>query len=415
MNQQSETMPKTPAYAWVILIALYMVTLSTTLNLFKLPPMMTTIQTAFGVDIVKAGKLMSVFNIMGFILAFPAGYILKRYGIKMTALIAVGASAIGPVIGALAKTFAILYVGRFIEGVGMGLIMVTAPLAISLWFPLTNRALPNGIWASSVGGGNLIMLALIAPSIGVSYGWQSMWWATAGFSVLSFIIFAILFRMPKQEEMGAEPAPQEENVPSFIGDMKDIGKGMANNSFWMIGIGFGLYNLVAMALVTFYPQFLEIERGFSLTYDNGFLMHASFVTALILGIPIITGPLGGYISDRLGKRKIMILIPYILVAISFLFPFKVTGSSIMLFVIFLGIVNGPIAAVQLAAVPEVAKKPQYIGTGMAVAIFCQNIGMVLSGVVFPKIQVASGWEAAGYWMIPFCIIGIIATLLIKVR
>ena len=86
-----------------------------------------------------------------------------------------------------------------------------------------------------------------------------------------------------------------------------------------------------------------------------------------------------------------------------------------MFVIFLGIGNGPIAAVQLAAVPEVAKKPQYIGTGMAVAIFLQNIGMVLSGVIFPKIQVASGWEAAGYWMIPICLLGIIATGLTKVR
>ncbi len=414
MNQQTA---KTASYAWVVLIALYMATLSTTLNLFKLPPLMTTIQTAFGVDIVKAGKLMSVFSIMGFILAFPAGFIIKRFGIKITALIAVAASAIGPIIGVLAKTFAILYVGRFIEGVGMGLIMVTAPFAISVWFPLTNRALPNGLWASSVGGGNMVML-LIAPSIAVSYGWSSVWWITAGFSILSFIVFAILFRMPKQGEMDAEPAPApaaQENAPSLMEDIKEIGKGMANNSFWMIGIGFGLYNLVAMALVTFYPQFLEIVRGYSLTYDNGVLMHASFVTALILGIPIITGPLGGYMSDRLGKRKMMILIPYILMALTFLFPFSVTGSSITLFVIVLGIVNGPLAAVQLAAVPEVAKKPQYIGTGMAVAIFCQNIGMVLSGVIFPKIQVASGWEAAGYWMIPFCVIGIIATLFTKVR
>jgi predicted MFS family arabinose efflux permease len=412
MNQQTV---KTASYAWVILIALYMATLSTTLNLFKLPPLMTTIQTAFSVDIVKAGNLMSVFSIMGFILAFPAGFILKRFGIKMTALIAVGASAIGPIIGALAKTFAILYVGRFIEGVGMGLIMVTAPLAISVWFPLTNRALPNGLWASSVGGGNMVML-LIAPSIAVSYGWASVWWATAGFSILSFIVFAILFRMPKQTEMDSAPAPvAQENVPSLTDDFKDVGKGMANKDFWMIGIGFGAYNLVAMALVTFYPQFLEIVRGYSLTYDNGVLMHASFVTALILGIPIFTGPIGGYISDRLGKRKIMILIPYILMALTFLFPFKVTGSLITLYVIIIGIVNGPLAAVQLAAVPEVAKKPQYIGTGMAVAIFLQNIGMYISGNLFAKIQAASGWEVAGYWMIPICAIGIIATLLTKVR
>ncbi|MFC1838656.1 CynX/NimT family MFS transporter [Thermodesulfobacteriota bacterium] len=414
MNEQSAAAPKTPAYAWVILIALYMATLSATLNLFKLPPLMTTIQTAFGVDIVKAGKLMSVFSIMGFVLAFPAGYILKRFGIKVTALIAVGAVTIGPVIGALAKSFAILYAGRFIEGVGMGLIMVTAPLAISVWFPLTNRALPNGLWASSVGVGCMVML-FSSTLIAESFGWASVWWITAGFSALSFIVFAILFRMPKQEEMEPAPEPAPGPAPAAEEEDSSLIKGMANSSFWMIGIAFGCYNLVAMAMITFYPQFLEVERGYSLTLDNGFLLMASFVTALILGVPIVTGPLGGYISDRIGKRKIMILIPYILMTITFLFPFSVTGSSITTYVIVLGLVNGPLAAVLLAAVPEVSKKPEYIGIGMAVAIFGQNIGMTLSGIIFPKIMVASGWETAGYAMIPICVIGIICTLFIKVR
>jgi predicted MFS family arabinose efflux permease len=218
--------------------------------------------------------------------------------------------------------------------------------------------------------------------------------------------------MPKQEEMDAAPVPapatEEEAAPSLL-------KGMANRSFWMIGIAFGCYNLVAMAMVTFLPVFLEVVRGYSLTYDNGLLMHASFVTAFIFGASIFTGPGGGYISDRLGKRKIMVLIPYILMTITFLFPFTVTGSLIPLYAIVFGIVGGPLAAVLLASVPEVAKKPQYIGIGMSVAIFGQNIGMYISGALFPRIQVAAGWEAAGYWMIPICLIGIIATLFIKVR
>jgi predicted MFS family arabinose efflux permease len=415
MNQQAtkipNTVPKTPGYAWVVLFALYMATLSATLNLFKLPPLMTIIQKAFTVDMVKTGDLMSIFSIMGFVLAIPAGYILKRIGIKMTALIAVGAVTIGSALGALATTFAILYLGRFIEGVGMGLIMVTAPFAISVWFPLHNRALPTGLWASSVGIGNVIML-LSAPSLAILYKWQSVWWASAGFSALAFILFAILFRMPKQEEMDAAPVPapatEEEAAPSLL-------KGMANRSFWMIGIAFGCYNLVAMAMVTFLPVFLEVVRGYSLTYDNGVLMHASFVTAFIFGASIFSGPGGGYISDRLGKRKIMVLIPYILMTLTFLFPFTVTGSLIPLYAIVFGIVGGPLAAVLLASVPEVAKKPQYIGIGMSVAIFGQNIGMYISGALFPRIQLAAGWEAAGYWMIPICLIGIIATFFIKVR
>ncbi len=416
LTQQAES--KTSAYAWVVLFALYIATLSATLNLFKLPPVMTVIQTAFGVDNVKTGDLMSIFSIMGFVLAIPAGYILKRFGIKMTGLIAVGAVTIGSALGALSKTsFDMLFVGRFIEGVGMGLIMVAAPFAISVWFPLHNRALPTGIWASSVGIGNIATL-LIAPSLAVSYQWPSVWWAGAGFSALAFILFALLFRMPKQEEMYAAPAP----APATQEAPPSLAKGMANRNFWMISISFGCYNLVVMAMCTFLPVFLEIVRGYSKTYDKGILMNAGFVTALIMAASIFSGPAGGSISDRLGKRKLMVLIPYILMTLTFLFPFTISVSMIPWYMIAFGVFGGPIAPILLASVPEVARKPQLIGIGMAVAAVGQNIGMYIGPSLFPRIQAAygtmvdvQGWEAAGFWMIPICLVGIIATFFIKVR
>jgi predicted MFS family arabinose efflux permease len=412
MNQQAtNAAPKTSAYAWVVLFALYLATLSATLTLSKVMPVSTILQKTFSVDMVKAGQLMAVFSIMGFVLAIPAGFILKRFGIKMTGLISVGAVVIGSVIGALAESFFMLMTGRFIEGVGMGLIMVTAPFAISVWFPQNNRALPNGLWATSVGIGNIVMF-LSASNMAVKYGWQSVWWAGAGFAALSFILFAILFRMPKPEEMEAAPAPPpaagEEAAPSLI-------KGMANASFWMVAIAFGVYNLVVMAMISFLPQFLEVERGYSLTYDNGYLMNAGFVTALVMAVSVLSAPGGGYISDRLGKRKMMILVPYILMTLTFFFPFTVTGSMIPVYMIVFGLVGGPIAPVLLAAVPEVAKKPQYIGIGMGVGALGQNLGIYLGTSQFPQIQAAAGWEAAGYWMIPICLVGIIAACFIKVR
>ena len=415
MNQQDaaaiqKEAPRTPAYAWVVLFALYMATLAAPLNLFKLPPVMTTIQKAFGMNMAESGDLMSIFSIMGFVLAIPAGYILKRFGIKKTGLTAVGAVTIGSALGAMAKTSQMLFVGRFIEGVGMGLIMVAAPLAISLWFPAQKRALATGLWASSVGIGNIVTL-LIAPSMAVNYGWQSVWWAGAAFSALALILFGALFRLPRREEMWEAPAPAaaaEEKPPS-------LARGMANRSFWMISIAFGCYNLVTMAMCSFLPTFLEVERGYSLTFDKGVFMNASFVTAFIMLASIFSGPLGGRISDRLGKRKLMILVPYILMTLTFLVPFTVTGWMIPTYMLVFGIFGGPLAPILLSAVPEVARKPQLIGIGMSVAAVGQNLGMYIGPSLFARIQVAQGWEAAGFWMIPICIVGILATALIKVR
>jgi MFS family permease len=366
---------------------------------------MPVVGEAFGRGIVDMGKLMSIFSVMGFVLAIPAGYILKRFGIKMTALLAVGAVTIGAAIGASAKVFEMLFVGRFIEGIGMGLIMVTAPFAISVWFPMNNRALPTGLWASSVGIGNIATL-LIAPRMAA---WQSVWWAAAGFSALSFILFAILFRMPKQEEMPAPPpAATQEKPPSLL-------KGMANSSFWMIAISFGCYNLVVMAMCSFLPTFLNVVRGYTSAM-------AGIVTALIMAASIFSGPGGGSMADHFGRRKNMVLIPYILMTLTFLVPFTVTGWMIPAYMLAFGIFGGPIAPVLLASVPEVAKKPQFIGIGMSVAAVGQNIGMYIGPSLFPRIQAGYGtmadvnaWAAAGYWMIPICLVGIIATLFIKVR
>ena len=140
----SKTSAKTPAYAWVVLFALYMATLASPLNLFKLPPVMTMIHNALGMSMNDLGDLMSIFSIMGFVLAIPAGFILKSFGIKATGLVSVGAVTIGSAMGAMATTPRMLSEGRFIEGVGMGLIMVAAPLAISMWFPAEKRALATG-------------------------------------------------------------------------------------------------------------------------------------------------------------------------------------------------------------------------------------------------------------------------------
>jgi MFS family permease len=419
MNQQaaviSEKSDKTSAYAWVVLFALYMATLSATLNLFKVPPVMLTLIQNFNLTNSQAGMLMSVFSIMGFVLAIPAGYILKRFGIKMTGMLAVAALVIGSILGAIATTSTLLSFGRFIEGIGMGLIMVTAPFAISVWFPLHNRALPTGIWATSVGIGNIATL-LIAPSMAASQGWQSVWWYLAGFSALAFILFALLFRMPKQEEMYAAPAPATQEKPP------SLAKGMANSSLWMISISFGCYNLVVMAMCSFLPAFLQSFREYSATYDKGLLMNAGFVTALIMAASIFSGPGGGYISDRSGKRKIMILIPYILMTLTFFVPFTVTGMMIPLYMIAFGVFGGPIAPILLAAVPEVSKSPILIGIGMSVAAVGQNIGMFIGPTLFGAILDYMGKDAgagayatAGFWMIPVCIIGILATLKLKVR
>jgi len=421
MNQQAATISKgelkTPGYAWVVLFAVYMASLAAPLNLFKVPPMLTTLAdpSVFNLNQGLQGYLMSVFSIMGFVLAIPAGFILKRFGIKLTVLCAVAALMIGSAIGALSSTVTQLFVGRFIEGAGMGLIMVSAPLAISLWFPADRRAFPMGLWASCIGVGSVAMLIIgpmlaapagVAAATAKDYHWQSVWWAGSIFAAVAFVIFAAIFRLPKPEEMAEAPASGSSKTDPEA--PVSLTKAMANGQLWLLSISFLCFNLVIMALSTFYPVFLE-----GIQYSKE---RASFITSLIWMLAIFSSPMGSYISDRMRSRKIVIVVPYIVIALLFLIPFSVSGWMVSAYLIALGLFMGPIAPVILAAVPEVMKSPREIGIGMGVAALGQNLGMFIGPVLFSQIWQGSGSLAtAAYWMIPLCVLGIICGWAAKIR
>lgn len=396
---------KTPGYAWVVLIAIYLATLAAPLNQTKVSPVLPFLRDTFSMNYSTAGWLISIFSVMAIVLALPAGFILQKIGIKITGLISVGSLAIGSALGAMAGGAGLLFFGRFVEGIGMGLIMVAAPAAISIWFPAEKRGLPMGLWASSVGVGIIAALNL-APKLKEAYNWQAIWWAGSAFSAIAFVLFAILFRMPKKDEIRQSPA---QPLPEGAGDKSvSLTKAMANSSLWMIAISFAMYNLTVMAWNNFYPDFLQTKRGFSPE-------DAGFTTSLLMMAGIFAGPIAGFISDRIGSRKMVILVPYVILTLLFLFPFTTTGWLISGVMILAGITVGAIAPVILAAVPEIMKKPETIGIGMGVAALCQNLGMFVGPALFGALLEITPWATAGYLMIPLCAIGVIVTWTAKIR
>lgn len=399
MTQPTNTSTETPApagYAWVVLAVVFMASVAAPLNQFKVPPMMPVLMDSFQVDLTMAGLLMSIFAVTGFILAIPAGFIFQKLGAKVTGLMAVGCLVIGAVMGALSPTAGLLLASRVIEGVGMGLIAVVAPAVIAMWFPAERRGTPMGIWATWVPVGSVLMFVL-APALGLTYGWQAVWWFGALFALVAFVLYGALVRTPP--DLAGEAA---------AAGPPNLGRAMANRHIWLLGLAFGCFNLVVLALSTFLPTFLTVERGYTLP-------TASFVTSLTMIVTIGSAPLGGWLSDRIGSRKRLIVGPFIVVAVMLLFPFNISSWLIPAYMILLGLVAGVIPTATFAAVPEVMSKAQLVGIGMAVVALGQNLGMFVGPVLFGRAVELTGWAVAGYLLIPAAIVGTIAAWLVDVR
>ena len=148
---------KTPRYAWIIWIVTYLISFSAPLGQFKLVSIPTYFIFIPGVspaggfmfDAAGFGMLMTMVSIVGIILAFPAAFICRKIGLKWTIAI----SAIGVIVGGLIPVLAgtnipAMYIGRFIEGLGIGLVGVAAPTLITLWFPDKTRGFALGLWSA---------------------------------------------------------------------------------------------------------------------------------------------------------------------------------------------------------------------------------------------------------------------------
>jgi nitrate/nitrite transporter NarK len=398
MNKaHSENQPIILPYAWVILLVVYLASIAGPLNQSKVPPLMPVIMEAFTLTLSQAGWLMSVFALIGLILALPAGVLLQKYGPRSVGITALVSLTLGASLGALASTPTVLLASRVLEGAGMGLIAVVAPAAIAIWFPAARQGTPMGLWATWVPVGTILM-ALLAPALALAAGWQAVWWLTAGFSLLVLVVYAALMRMPPRPA-GAT----SDHAPSL-----PLRQALANRQIWLLCLQFGCFNLVFLPLATFYPTFLADVRGFSLP-------QAAFVASISTIVVLVSAPLAGVLSDRIGSRRLVYSIPFLFIGVLMLFPYTATGWQIYAVMILLGLFAGAIPTATFAAAPELMARPELAGLGLAVVILGQNLGMFVGPILFGALVEALGWATAGYWMIPVCLVGFAAGWIIKAR
>jgi len=384
-------------YAWVILTVVYLASVVAAFNQFKIPPLMPVLMRTFQIDLTQAGLLMSSIAVIGLVLALPTGIILQRLGSKATILIALGLMAIGSVIGALSASYVLLVISRVLEGIGIGLIGVAAPATIAMWFPPEKQGTPMGIWATWVPVGSVAAYNL-APMLVPSLGWGAVWWIGAGSALITMVFSGLLITRPPVSVPADSSAPE---APS-------LREALSNRSIWLLALEFACFNLALISIATYYPTFLNQVRGYPLG-------QAAFISSITTILVLFSAPAAGWVSDRIGSRRLVFSLPFLAVAVCLIFPFQVTGWQIVAVMVVQGLIVGAIPTATFAAVSEVMRKPQWAGLGLAVVLMGQSLGQLLGPILFGEIVERSGWVMAGYMMIPFCLLGFISGWMVKIR
>ena len=296
------------------------------------------LKSALGLSNSAVGPL-STFRGMGNGLGnFPAGYLADRYSDHWRALLGIGILAVGVfhfLLGSVSAYWLLV------------LIAALSSVAISFWHPPAITALSQrfahrrGFALSVHGTGGSVGEAVGPITAGVLLGffiWRTVLKVSIIPGVAMAILIALTLRGLKGESGGAE------SFRSYLGSVRQVLRQPAMITILVITGGF----ISAQAAVsTFLPIYLREDLGYSSLATSAFL-SVSQVSG------IISQPAMGFLSDRFG-RKAVILPSILMLGITvFAIPFASSDLSFLLVVLVMGAFNFPLMAIILAAALDVS-------------------------------------------------------------
>ena len=378
-----------------ILIAVVLLLFGTAVasSQYKVPVIMTQITQQFGMTDSSASWLMSIFTFVGIILAIPTGALAKKFGPKILLIAASAILLVGSIIGIAATDGTMLIVSRGVEGVAFILVTICGPLAVQKYVAPEKIGSATGIWALWVCLGSVVG-GVVTPTVSATLGFVGVWMVYAVFAA----IFAVLVAVVVKFNDGAPDSPVQASSEQVEPKVSYAELFKPNTLLYFAG--FLLFNMVLLAMLSFSPTWMQIQ-GIDPTLSG-------FLSTLPMLLAVVSSPLFGSLSDKLGRCK-----PLYLVALLSMGPcafLLLTGTGMQLWVgaVVMGLVGMGVPVICLTAYPKVLGKPELMSIGMGFLMLIQSLGQFLGTFVSPMLLGASGdqWVTLGIVM---CVLGLVGT------
>jgi MFS family permease len=388
---------------WFVLSILVLFSVAAPLAQFKVPPVMPILMHAFSLSAGRAGLLMSIFALTGLMLALPGGFIFQRLGFRATGMIAILAVIVGAALGALSTTIGMLLASRFIEGIGLSLTTIVAPAVIAMRFTPETRGKAMGIWCGSVPLGWLLAFS-IAPLLSGRWGWPGVWWFCFFYALLMAVLYYLFVRPAP-----FDAPPQADGKGHDRLGARDLSKALRNRDLWLVSLLFACFNVIFIAFMTWFPTYCHAVRGLSLS-------EADLLMSVMIVLLLFSGPAAGWLSDRLGSRKVICVVPMLL--LMFLFPLAsvVSGEVRVAVIVVVGLIGAFVPTGVFSAGPEVVGDERLHGMAMAIILLGQAVGMLLGPLIFGwLVDVTGGWQVAFWSLLPVGALGAVAASRIRLK
>jgi len=369
--------------------------------------MMPELSRVFGISALAVASMVALFYYGYSPFSLVAGAALDRLGARK--VIPFGAAAVG--VGALLFSTGdqtIGSIGRVLQGAGGVFALIGAIYIASRHFSATKAAtLIGATQMFGMAGGSAGQFA-VGPLIGQGVSCQSFW---IGMGVAGIAIgFLLWFLMPRDEPVKQEGSWVKNAAHSF----KVV---FSNPQSILCGLIAGLL-FIPTTIFDMIWGVRFLQDAYDLDFATAVMKSAIVPFGWIIGCPLL-----GFISDRIGRRKPVIIggaivllacLAFVLYGRAGIFPPYSIG-------LVLGIASG--SAMLPYTVIKEANPPQFSGTSTGVVNFINFTLSALLGPVFGRILVKAAGSSAEmeltHYQIAFkplligVVIAIVLTLILK--
>lgn len=370
---------------------------------------------AFNVDAGKLGLMSSFYFIANVVFLFVAGMLLDRCATRRVILTALAICIAGTALLSFATSFAWACFFRFLTGIGSAFCFLSVIRLATRWFPAKRMALVTGLIVTMAMLGGWVSqtpMTLLAQA----FHWRTALQIDAVAGVFFFILIALVVKNYPADQ--AEAHVNEQKLIQEMGYLKSMRMAFLRFENWLGGIYVCLMNLPVGLLGGLWGTlYLTRTQGLS-------ELQASEVASMLFIGTLIGGPIVGFISDKMQRRRPpMFFGALISLGLICIVIFDHSLTFHQSFALFLLI--GMFTSTQIIGYPMVAENSKRVITAMSVsvvnisvqggsAIFQPFFGYLLDRHMFMRVQhISANFATSDFvwamWIFP---IGFVLAMLV---
>lgn len=266
------------------------------------PAVITRELTAdFALTAAALGNLSALYFYTYVAIQIPTGVLVDHWGPRRVLTIGGALAAAGTLLFALAPAYALVGVGRLLVGAGVGVAFVSMLKLATHWVHPSRFALISGLALACGGIGGVSAGVPLRLAVN-AFGWREVMVAASLVTALLALVTWLIVRDDPAERGLRSYSSQRAGTQSSHSMLGGIGEVFQHRNVWLIFIGCGAITGPMLAFGGLWGvPFLSSQYGMSTA-------QAAFVTSVMLIAWSVGSPVAGALSDRLGRRKMPLLV-----------------------------------------------------------------------------------------------------------